>query len=98
MDEKEATRIHQELMDLAKSNKHRIDEIENEMKEQRELIAAVKSLAVEQKYIKTALDEMKADVKDIKEKPARKWDTMIEKIITLVTTAVVAYMLAKIGF
>ena len=97
MDEAEATRIHQEILDLAKSNKHRIDEIEEEMKEQRELITAVNNLATEQKYIKTALDEMKTDVKEIKEKPGRRWDGALDKIVMIILAAVVTYMLAQVG-
>lgn len=97
MTEEEITREHQQIYDLAKSNKHRLDEVEAEMKEQRELITAVNNLATEQKYIKTALDEMKTDVKEIKDKPGRRWDGAVDKICTLVIAAIVAYMLGQIG-
>ncbi len=97
MDEKEAARIHQEILDLAKSNQHRIEGLEEEQKELRNLTNAVASLATEQKNIRTDLSEMKTDIKAIKEKPGKRWDNTVEKICTLVIAAVVAWMLGQIG-
>lgn len=97
MDEKEAARIHQELLDLAKSNKHRIDELEQELKELRNLANSVALIATEQKNMREDLCEMKTDLKAIKEKPAKRWDSIAEKVLSLITAAVVAWMLAQIG-
>ena len=54
-------------------------------------------MVVEQKNMRDDLVEMKTDVKQIKEKPARRWDSMVEKALGLLTAAVVAWMLAQIG-
>ncbi len=97
MDEKEAARIHQEILDLAKSNQHRITELEAEQKELRNLTNAVALMATEQKNMRSDLSEMKADIKSIKEKPGKRWDNAVEKICTLVIAAVVAWMLGQIG-
>ena len=97
MDELEIAREHQQIWDLAKSNKIRIDNLEEEQKELRNLTAAVSAMVAEQKNMRNDLTEMKADVKDIKEKPAKRWDLIVEKIITLIVTAVAAFMLAKVG-
>ena len=97
MDEKEAARIHQEILDLAKSNQHRITELEAEQKELRNLTNAVALMATEQKNMRSDLSEMKADIKSIKEKPSKRWDNAVEKICTLVIAAVVAWMLGQIG-
>jgi hypothetical protein len=40
---------------------------------------------------------MKTDLKAIKEKPAKRWDSIAEKVLSLITAAVVAWMLAQIG-
>ena len=97
MDEREAARIHQEILDLAKSNQHRITELEAEQKELRNLTNAVALMATEQKNMRSDLSEMKADIKSIKEKPGKRWDNMAEKICTLIIAAVVAWMLGQIG-
>ena len=98
MDSEEIAREHQLIFDLAKSNKRRIDNLEEEQKELRSLTQAVTQMVTEQKNMRDDLAEMKSDVKQIKEKPGRKWDAMAEKILNLVTAAVVAWMLGQIGF
>ena len=75
----------------------RITKVEDEQKEFRELISAVKSVATEQKNMRDDLAETKADVKQIKEKSGKRWDTIMEKVLLLLTTAAVAYMLSKFG-
>lgn len=97
MDELEIAREHQQIWDLAKSNKIRIDNLEEEQKELRNLTAAVSAMVAEQKNMRNDLTEMKTDLKEIKEKPAKRWDMTADKVLTLVITAIVAFMLAKIG-
>ena len=97
MDNEEIAREHQLILDLAKSNKRRIDNLEEEQKELRNLTHAVSQMVVEQKNMRDDLAEMKNDVKQIKEKPARRWDSVAEKALGLITAAVVAWMLAQIG-
>lgn len=97
MDNEEMAREHQVMLDLARSNKKRIDKLEEEQKELRNLTKAVSRMVVEQKNMREDLAEMKDDVKQIKEKPAKRWDSVAEKVIVLVTTAVVAWMLGQIG-
>lgn len=97
MDNEDIAREHQLILDLAKSNKRRIDNLEEEQKELRSLTQAVCQMAAEQKNMRDDLIEMKTDVKQIKEKPAKRWDNMAEKVLNLITAAVVAWMLAQIG-
>ncbi len=97
MESEEIAREHQLIFDLAKSNKRRIDNLEEEQKELRSLTQAVSQMVVEQKNMRDDLAEMKDDVKQIKEKPGKHWDSMAEKVLNLVTAAVVAWMLAQIG-
>ena len=97
MDTEEIAREHQLIFDLAKSNKRRIDNLEEEQKELRNLTNAVSQMVVEQKNMRDDLTEMKDDVKQIKEKPGKRWDMAAEKVLTLVIAAVVAWMLTRVG-
>ena len=97
MDNDELIREHQLIFDLAKSNKRRIDSLEAEQKELRNLTSAVSQMVSEQKNMREDLSEMKGDLKQIKEKPAKRWDAVADKVIMLVTAAVVAWMLGQIG-
>lgn len=40
---------------------------------------------------------MNASIEELKAKPAKRWDGIVEKIILAVVTAVVAFMLARVG-
>ena len=98
MDDIELAKEHQEILDLAKSNKKRIDNLEEEQKELRNLTTAVAGMVTEQKNMRDDLAEMKADVKEIKEKPGKRWDSAVDKVLMIILAAVVTFMLAKIGF
>lgn len=97
MDNEEIARQLQANKDLSQRNQARIEKLETEQKELRDLTTAVNGMVIEQKNMRTDLTEMKNDVKQIKEKPAKRWDMTVEKILTLVIAAVVAWMLSKIG-
>ena len=97
MDNEEIAREHQLIFDLAKANKRRIDNLEEEQKELRNLTNAVSQMVVEQKNMRDDLTEMKDDVKQKKEKPGKRWDMAAEKVLPLVIAAVVAWMLPRVG-
>ena len=97
MENEEIAREHQLIFDLAKSNKRRIDNLEEEQKELRNLTNAVSQMVIEQKNMRDDLAEMKNDVKQIREKPGKRWETAADKVLTLVIAAVVAWMLGQIG-
>ncbi len=97
LNEEEIIREHQQILDLAKSNKKRIDTLEEGVKELRKLAEAVASMVTEQKNMREDLSEMKADVKVIKEKPAKRMDNLTEKVIELIIAGVVGFMLANLG-
>ena len=90
-------REHQELLDLARSNKKRIDNLEQEQKELRSLTKAVEQMVVEQKNMREDLAEMRTDLKQIKEKPGKRWDSVAEKTLMLIITGIVAWILAQLG-
>lgn len=43
------------------------------------------------------IETLEKNVEEIKMKPAKKWDGVVEKIIMMVVTAVATFVLAKIG-
>lgn len=81
----------------AKSNTHRLDDLDAWRKDQSELVRSVSTLANEQKHIKTDVEEIKTDVKAIAEKPGKRWNAVVEKVILLVVGAVTVYLLARVG-
>lgn len=97
MTEEEIVRELQSNKDLANRNEARIKKLEDGQRDIRDLTKSVSEMVSEQKYMNIELTEVKTDVKQIKEKPAKRWDAMVEKVLMLVIAAVVAWMLGKIG-
>lgn len=82
----------------SKSNTHRIDKLEERQDSFDKLVASVAVMAEKQDRMETDLGEIKANVKAIAEKPAKRWDAAVDKIVLCVLGAIVAYILAQIGF
>lgn len=87
-----------EVEDRAKSNTKRLEDVERRQDNLDSLVASVAVMAKEQEYIKSDVTEIKSDVKSLTEKPAKRWDSIVEKVIWAVLAAVITYCLAQIGF
>ena len=48
-------------------------------------------------HIMELLGSMKADISSLKEKPAKRWDGLVDKVLWLVVGAVLAYAMTGIG-
>ena len=86
-----------QLEERSKSNSHRIDELEKRQYDLEELTGTVKVLAVREQNVENDVKEIKNDVKALTNKPAKKWENLSEKIILTIASAVVGFILAKIG-
>lgn len=75
------------LEERAKSNTKRIDEVEQEVKENRELTVAVKEIATEMKHLREEQSSMNERLKIIEEKPSKNWDKIVTTIIGTIVGA-----------
>jgi predicted ribosome quality control (RQC) complex YloA/Tae2 family protein len=66
-----------EVEQRAKSNSHRIDEMQSDLKNLTELTASVKVLATKQENVESDVREIKTDVKALTEKPGKRWDAIV---------------------
>lgn len=80
-----------------RSNTHRIDDLEKRQDNLDELVSTVKVLAVREENVESDVKEIKSDVKELASKPAKRWDSVIDKIIMIIVAAVVGYILAHVG-
>lgn len=83
--------------DRSKSNQHRLNEIEKRQDDLEELTSTVKVLAVREENVENDVKEIKNDVKILTNKPGKRWDSLVDKIILTIAAAVVGFILAKIG-
>ena len=83
--------------DRTASNTKRLDEVEKRQDDLDELVSTVKVLAVREENVENDVKEIKSDVKSLTNKPAQRWDGLVDKIILTLVAAVVGFILAKIG-
>ena len=86
-----------EVEERAKSNSHRIDELERRQDNLDELVGTVKVLAVRERQVEIDVKEIKNDVKALASKPAQRWELLVTQVITLIAAAVIGFVLAKFG-
>ncbi len=81
----------------AKSNTNRINELKERQDNFDELVSSVKVLAEREVRLEDDVKEIKADVKELTSIPAKRWETLVTKIVVLIASAVVGFLFAKIG-
>lgn len=86
-----------QVEDRTKSNTHRLDEMERRQDDLDELVSTVKVLAVREEAVEADVKEIKSDVKELNGKSGKKWDSLVNLIISAVAGGVVGLMLAQMG-
>lgn len=86
-----------EVESRSKSNTHRLDEMEKRQDDLDELVSTVKVLADREVRVENDVKEIKDDVKSIKQKPIKRWDSIVDKIILTIVAAVIGFLLAQLG-
>lgn len=81
----------------SKSNTLRLDDIEKRQNNLDELVGTVKVLAVREENVENDVKEIKSDVKSLTSKPGKRWDSLINQIITIIVAAIAGFVLAQIG-
>ena len=81
----------------SKSNAKRIDEMEKKQNELGELVSAVKVLADREARMEDDVKDIKDSVNELKEKPGKRWDGLVDKIILTIAAALVGFVIAKLG-
>nr|DAF99011.1 MAG TPA: hemolysin XhlA [Siphoviridae sp. ctDmR33] len=95
---------HEELIAWAhdneqrsKSNQHRIEQLEERQENLDKLVSSVAVIAEKQNRMEADVGDIKRDVKALTEKPGKRWDGVVDKIISILVAAIAGYALARIG-
>lgn len=93
-----------EVEHRAKSNTRRIDKLEQANEALNSLATSVELLVAEQRHQTEAMLDIKSDVsaldkkvETLEKKPAKRWDSIVDKAITVLVAALVGFILAQIG-
>lgn len=81
----------------SKSNVHRLDEIEQRVASLESQSATVAVLAERMKNVETNVEEIKGDVKSLKGRSGKRWDSLVNQLITAAVAAIAGFILAKLG-
>lgn len=86
-----------EVESRSKSNAHRLDEMEKRQDDLDELVSTVKVLADREVRVENDVKEIKDDVKSLKIKPLKRWDSIVNTVLIALVTAIVGFLLARLG-
>lgn len=88
----------------SKSNTHRIDQLAGQIDAVNRLATSVEVLVQENKHQTEAIKDIKDDVaklddkvEAIEQKPAKRWDGLVDKIVLTIVAALIGFALAKLG-
>ena len=87
-----------EVEERSKSNTYRLAEVEKRQDNLDDLVSTVKVLAVREENVENDVKEIKSDVKSLTSKPAKRWDNLVNQVISILVAGVVGFILAKFGF
>ena len=86
-----------EVDQRAKSNTHRIEDIEKKQDNLDSLVTSVAVMATKQAVIENDVTEIKSDVKCLTGKSGKRWDTIVDRVIWAIVASAVGYFLAQVG-
>lgn len=86
-----------EVESRSKSNTKRIDRLETQTEAINKLATSMAVMAERQEECINSVSTLDVKVTALEAKPAKRWESIVEKAILAVVAAVIAYLLAKVG-
>lgn len=88
---------HKRLEDEDRRQNHRIDELEETVRQIGDLTASVKELAVSMKNMTKVQEQQGNDIEELKNRDGEMWRNVTGYVITAVISIVVGFIFAQIG-
>ena len=87
----------QETTDRSLRNEGRIKKLEREHETLQQLATSVAVMAEQMKAMNNNVNALTNTVGELEEKPAKRWDSIVDKIIWAFLAAVIAFILGRFG-
>lgn len=87
----------QETTDRSLRNEGRIKKLEGESEALHQLATSVAVMAEQMKSINKNVETLTGEMEEIRVKPAKRWDNLVDKIMWAIAAALISFLLAKIG-
>ena len=81
----------------SKSNSHRLEALEKQTEAVNHLATSVAVMAEKVESTGEKVDGLCEDVQEIKQKPGKRWETVVGQVISVLIAAVLGYVLAHFG-
>ena len=81
----------------SKSNSHRLDAVEKQTDALHALTTAVAVMTEKVENCGESVTGLRADVQEIKQRPAKRWESVAAQVISILVAAVAGYVLARLG-
>lgn len=88
---------HQKTADRSIRNEGRIKKLEEESGVLHQLATSVAVMAEQLKTMNSSVSTMKNELEELKEKPAKRWEGLVDKIVWAIAAALIGFALAQIG-
>ena len=79
------------------SNTRRIEVLEKGQADLNQLVTSVALIAQKQEQMEHGIEEIRGDVRTLLQKPARRWESIVEIVFKVVLTALITTALIKLG-
>lgn len=86
-----------EVETRSKSNSHRLDKLEESTEAINRLATSMEVMAERQEQVVETVGKLDKKVTLLEEKPAKRWDSLMDKIIWAVAAALIGFVLARLG-
>lgn len=86
-----------EVEERAKSNSHRLDKLEESTEAINRLATSMEVMAERQEQVADTVGKLDSKVTALEEKPAKKWDGLVDKIVWAIAAALIGFVLAQLG-
>lgn len=86
-----------EVEERSKSNSHRLDKLEESTEAINRLATSMEVMAERQEQVVETVGKLDTKVTALEEKPAKRWDGMVDKIAWAIAAAFIGFILAQLG-
>lgn len=97
MEEAEITKWISAVEQRSKSNSHRLEALEKQTEALNTLATSVAVMAEKVEATGEKVDGLCTDVQEIKQRPAKRWESVVVQVISILVAAALGYVLARLG-
>lgn len=91
---------NEKLIRIEENNKNtikRLDSLERKIEDVCKITISIKELTMEIKQMREDVNKMESRVEILEEKPRKRWDNMVNQIITMVIAGIMGFLLSRFG-